>query len=52
VSKFRVTAGTAFSASQVARIEKAVREIEKTDDVRALEELMRPAASGAKQSAA
>jgi len=43
VGKFRTTAGTAFGAAQVERIEKAVREIAKADDVRSLEELMRPA---------
>jgi 2-methylcitrate dehydratase PrpD len=43
VGKFRTTAGTAFGAAQVARIEKAVREIAKADNVRSLEELMRPA---------
>jgi 2-methylcitrate dehydratase PrpD len=42
VSKFRTTAGTAYGPAQVALIEKAVREIEKMDNVRALEELMRP----------
>ena len=52
VAKFRVTAGTAFGASQLARIEKAVREIEKADNVRELESLMCPAAAGARQSAA
>jgi 2-methylcitrate dehydratase PrpD len=43
VTKFRTTAGTAFGAAQVARIEKAVREVEKMDNVRQLAELMRPA---------
>jgi 2-methylcitrate dehydratase PrpD len=42
VSKFRVTAGQAFDAAHVARIEKAVREIAKSDNVRTLDELMRP----------
>jgi len=45
VNKFRITAGTAFDAAAVAKIEKAVREIEKSDNVRALDELMRPAAA-------
>jgi 2-methylcitrate dehydratase PrpD len=42
-AKFRTTAGLAFDAAHVARIERAVREIEKADNVRALDELMRPA---------
>jgi len=41
VSKFRTTAGLVFDAAHVARIEKAVREISKSDNVRSLDELMR-----------
>jgi 2-methylcitrate dehydratase PrpD len=43
VSKFRTTAGQACDAAHVARIEKAVRDIARSDNVRTLDELMRPA---------
>ena len=53
VSKFRTTAGLVFDAAHVARIEKAVRDIAGSDNVRALDELMRPAlASKAQKSRA
>jgi len=53
VRKFRTTAGTAFDAAHVARIEKAVRDVAKSDNVRALDELMRPVvASSAQKSRA
>lgn len=51
-NKFRTTAGSAFGTAQVARIEKAVREIAKSDNVRSLDELMRPAAVPARKSTA
>lgn len=41
LSKFRTTAGLVFDAAHVARIEKAVRNIAQSDNVRALDELMR-----------
>ena len=43
VSKFRTTAGLVFDAAHVSRLENAVRDIAKSDNVRALDELMRPA---------
>jgi len=49
VAKFRTTAGLVFDAGHVARIERAVRDIEKSANVRPLEELMRPAAAAKKK---
>ena len=43
IRKFRTTAGTAFDSAHVARIEKAVRDVANSDNVRSLDELMRPA---------
>src|SRR6185295_15607964 len=43
VSKFRTTAGLVLDAAHVARLEKAVRDIAACDNVRTLDELMRPA---------
>ena len=50
--KFRTTAGLVFDAAHIARIEKAVREIENAENVRPLDELMRAAAAGARRSPA
>lgn len=52
VDKFRTTAGLAFDAAHVARIEKAVRDVARLANVRALDELMRPAAAKARKSPA
>jgi len=43
VDKFRTTARQAFDTAHVARIEAAVRDIARSDNVRTLDELMRPA---------
>jgi 2-methylcitrate dehydratase PrpD len=51
VSKFRTTAGLVFDAAHVSRLEKAVREIVSCDNVRMLDELMRPALAGRTQKA-
>ena len=53
VEKFRVTAGQVFDAERVARIERAVRDIEKSANVRPLEGLMCAGApAGKKKSTA
>lgn len=52
VEKFRTTAGQVFDAGHVARIQKAVREIEKAPDVRLLDELMRASAPAKNKSPA
>jgi 2-methylcitrate dehydratase PrpD len=53
VEKFRTTAGQVFGAGHLARIEKAVRDIAKAENVRALEELLRtPATVKGEQSKA
>lgn len=41
VAKFRTTAALVFNAADIARMEKAVRDIEKADNVRVLEQMMR-----------
>jgi 2-methylcitrate dehydratase PrpD len=48
-AKFRTTAGLVFDAAHVARLEKAVRTIARSDNVRTLDELMRPAATAKAQ---
>jgi len=52
VNKFRTTAGLVFDAAHVARLEKAVRDVAGSDNVRTLDELMRPAAAVNVQKAA
>jgi 2-methylcitrate dehydratase PrpD len=51
VSKFRTTAGLVFDSPHVARLEKAVRDVARLDNVRALDELMRPALATKPQKA-
>jgi 2-methylcitrate dehydratase PrpD len=41
-AKFRTTAGLVFDPAHVARLEQAVRDIAQSDNVRVLDELMRP----------